>query len=263
MPNTTYYAEECTDAAPDGYDTPRPREFENEHENVAERHLQQDRDYDISKDESDTPDDGDERVQLYNSIDAQQQKIEKQIIFAGLFSASVTVHMFKWLRADDAATAARLLAQVTLGLDASITHDSPVPPLHQISFALNPRSVRITVYRLTSLILCFSTIICGTLCLRWLREHLRRLLLPQEITALNRRFKRKVLTVISLLPVMLQLSALLFLAGILELLWEMNNVVAAVATATVGLTSLIVIPATAALLVQNLFELFTSGREME
>ena len=36
---------------------------------------------DDSESGSDTPEYGDERLQLYNHVDAQQQRIEKQIIF--------------------------------------------------------------------------------------------------------------------------------------------------------------------------------------
>ena len=57
---------------------------------------------------------------------------------------------------------------------------------------------------------------------------------------------------------MLHSSVILVLAGILELLWEWNDVVAAVATGTVGLISLVAVPAAAATLVQNLYDLFWS-----
>jgi len=74
------------------------------------------------------------------------------------------------------------------------------------------------------------------------------------------RFKRKMLMIMSLFPIMLQFSVLLVLAGVLELLWEWNDAVAAVVTAIVGLVSLIVVPATAASLVQNLYAVFATGR---
>lgn len=111
----------------------------------------------------------------------------------------------------------------------------------------------------TSVLLCLSTIVCGTFSLRWWRTYLSCILLPhrQEVVY-DSRFKRKMLMIMSLFPIMLRSSVILVVAGLLELLWEWNDAVAAVATGTVGLISLVAVPATAATLVQNLYDLFWS-----
>ncbi|KAF8321462.1 hypothetical protein F5887DRAFT_1068175 [Amanita rubescens] len=209
---------------------------------------------------SDTPEYGDERLQLYKYVDAQQQRIEKQIIFAGLLSILVTMHIFssRWLRTDSVFPAALLYARIWLGFDTFVNRPINTSSLQSITLPSGSLNLRVTAYLLASVILCLLTVVGGAISLRWWREYLRCLLLPQEVVY-DDHFKRKMLMMMSLFPIMLQFSVLLVLASVLELLWEWNEAVAAVVTALVGLVSLIVVPATAVPLVQNLYAVFTTS----
>jgi hypothetical protein len=164
------------------------------------------------------------------------------------------MHIFssRWLRADSVFPA---YARTWLGFVNAPINTSPV---QSITLPPGPLNLRVTAYLLASVILCLLTIVGGAISLRWWREYLRCLLLPQEVVY-DDNFKRKMTMIMSLFPIMLQFSVLLVLASVLELLWEWNDAVAAVVTATVGLVSLIVVPATAASLVQNLYAAFTTG----
>ncbi len=163
------------------------------------------------------------------------------------------MHIFssRWLRADSVFPAALLYARTWLGFDTFVDHPINTSPFQPITLPSGSLNLRVTAYLLASVILCLLTIVGGAISLRWWREYLRCLLLPQEVVY-DDHFKRKMLMIMSLFPVMLQFSVLLVLASILELLWEWNDAVAAVVTATVGLVSLIVVSATAASLIQNL-----------
>ena len=126
------------------------------------------------------------------------------------------------------------------------------------SFTADPRFVRINVMWFLSLIMCLSTVIFGILCLQWLREYTRNMSFSpaDAITIRQMRYdglwRWKVPTVIAWLPIILQTSVLLFFAGILDLLWSLHEVVAAVITAAVGLVALGIFFTTVAPVIQTI-----------
>lgn len=138
--------------------------------------------------------------------DAWRDEIEKLVIFAGLFSATVipfTVDSYKRLQEPNPAAS----------------------------------SVRINNLWLLSLIMCLSTVLFGILCPQWLRVYARKSSLASfdAITVRQMRlFQWGVPHLISFLPMALQVSVLLFFGGLLDLLWSLHHVVAAVATIAVG-----------------------------
>ena len=91
----------------------------------------------------------------------------------------------------------------------------------------------------------------GILCLQWLREFQRDAPLPHiEAVALRQmRYEglRKwyVPEILSILPLLLQLSLVLFFIGLLDLLWSLNTLVAACVSAAVGMVMLFLIATTA------------------
>lgn len=110
------------------------------------------------------------------------------------------------------------------------------PPL----FEVTPSSVRINIFWFTSLCLSLIVVLLGTLCLQWLREYQRyHSMNSREIFAVrNMRFEGlkawKIPYFVGILPVLLQSAVLLFFAGIVELLWQLNHKVALAITIVIG-----------------------------
>ncbi|KAM6503224.1 hypothetical protein JOM56_000167 [Amanita muscaria] len=197
--------------------------------------------------------DGDPLDNLYNRMnqydkskcDAWRDEVEKLLIFAGLFSATVTAFTgisYQWLQEDQAATSAQLLERISLQLGA--ISNNTVPSLASIvsqPFTADHTSVRINILWFASLILCLSTVIFGILCLQWIRQFTREISMPVKVAIPIRQMRYdglrywKVPEIISALSVVLQISVLLFFAGILEFLWTLNREVAACCTVFVGL----------------------------
>ena len=107
--------------------------------------------------------------------------------------------------------------------------------------------------------MCLSAVIFGILCLQWLREFTQEFQTMEAENAVAIRQERyegllawRVPEIISALPVMLQASVILFFAGILELLWTLNRVVATIVTAAVGLATVALIFTTLAPFVQTI-----------
>ena len=127
------------------------------------------------------------------------------------------------------------------------------------------RSVRVNILWFASLTTCLSTVILGILCLQWLRQFTREISLPYEdvISIRQMRYagliKWKVPQLISSLPVILQTAVVLFFAGILELLWSLNNTVAAVITVAVGLVVVTLVFTTAAPLIETFICIHRTG----
>ncbi|KAF8623366.1 hypothetical protein AX17_007444 [Amanita inopinata Kibby_2008] len=212
-----------------------------------------------------------ERMRKYdkNMCDAWRDDIDKLLIFAGLFSATMTAftsESYKWLQEDHTATSAHFLAQISLQLGTITNANTTIPPaLPQVPFTPDPRSIRINVMWFLSLILCLSTVVLGIMCTQWLREFTNEIPLPAEqaITVCQTRHDGllawKVPEMVTSLPVILQISVLLFFAGILDLLWSLHYVVAAVVTAAVCLTAVILVFTTVAPFLQCVYDLIYKG----
>lgn len=109
---------------------------------------------------------------------------------------------------------------------ANATLPSPPPPYKPES-----KFIRINVLWFISLSLSLTTVLVGTLCMQWLREYRHYDSLTHRDALLLRQMRYegllrwKVLTIISLLPTLLQSAFVLFFAGILQLLWTTNATV--------------------------------------
>ncbi|PFH48908.1 hypothetical protein AMATHDRAFT_41916 [Amanita thiersii Skay4041] len=194
-----------------------------------------------------------------------KDEIEKLLIFASLFSATITaftVESYKWLQEDYTKTSAHLLTQLPAQLSAIVSNNpnfnssttflpTPLQP-----FTPDPQSVRINTYWFLSLIICLSTVVCGILCNQWLREITTQEPLSTEQAIINRQMQLvgliawKVPQLINLLPVALQISLILFFVGILDLLWSLSRVVAIVASIAAGLVLTLLIFTTTAPIIQ-------------
>ncbi|KAM6495089.1 hypothetical protein JOM56_009712 [Amanita muscaria] len=205
------------------------------------------------------------RIQQYDKgmCEGWRVEIENLLIFAGLFSATVTaflVDSYKWLQRDSSEVSAQLLSQISLQLNAianNATLASPSTILDE-AFSPTPQAVRVNILWFTSLVLCLSTVIFGILCLHWVREYTLDIsLCPADaITIHQMRYDGllgwKVPTIMDWLPAILQTSVILFFAGVLDLLWSVHNTVAAIVTAFVGLVTVATIFTTLAPVVQTI-----------
>ena len=91
----------------------------------------------------------------------------------------------------------------------------------------------------------------GILCLQWLREFQHNTTLPHKDAVALRQMRYEGLMkwhvpgILSILPLLLQLSLVLFFVGLLDLLWSLNTPVAACVSAVVGMVMLFLIATTA------------------
>ncbi|RXW17343.1 hypothetical protein EST38_g8506 [Candolleomyces aberdarensis] len=178
---------------------------------------------------------------------------------AGLFSATITaftVESYKWLVEEPESSTAQLMAYLTAELTKNsgpLPESLVVPP-----FELSTTEIRINAVWFLSLTLSLTTVLIGILCLQWLREYQRDGTLPhKEAVALRQmRFEGliywRVPEILSLLPLILQVSLVLFFVGLLDLLWSRNRFVAACVTIAVGIVLLFIIITTALPTIQQI-----------
>ncbi|TFK35567.1 hypothetical protein BDQ12DRAFT_635008 [Crucibulum laeve] len=186
---------------------------------------------------------------------AWKDEVDKLLIFAGLFSATVTsfgVESYKMLQDDPTETSAQLLSEVVWQLnrinDSSNVSSSSTPTVP--SLAVSPMAVRVNICWFLSLALSLTTVLIGILCLQWLREYQREgsLISKDAFSLREMRYHGlsvwKVPTILAALPLLLQTALVLFFAGLLDLLWFLDWKVALPITVAVGATCLFLLATT-------------------
>ncbi|KAG2008223.1 hypothetical protein CC2G_013677 [Coprinopsis cinerea AmutBmut pab1-1] len=198
-----------------------------------------------------------------------REEIDTLLVFAGLFSATVTaftVESYRQLHPDSVSDdlSVQLLARISDQLLAAAPNAN-LPPnpvtLNTVveEFTPTPSSVRVNVFWFTSLTIALTTVLVGILCKQWLREYQRyEGLSPKEAFPVRQMryeglLRWHVPTMLSCLPLFLQASLILFFAGLLDLLWSIHNVVATVVSLLVGITMLFIITTTILPFSQYLF----------
>ncbi|EDR09582.1 uncharacterized protein LACBIDRAFT_326040 [Laccaria bicolor S238N-H82] len=184
--------------------------------------------------------------------DAWRDEVDKLLIFAGLFSGVVTaftIQSYQWLHEHSADSSARLLSFIATQL---VNSTNPLPPSLAIAeFTVTQAQMRINVVWFLSLSMSLTTVLVGILCLQWLREFQRDATLSHKDAVVLRQMRYEGLTrwhipgILSILPLLLQLSLILFFVGLLDLLWSLNTPVAACVSAVVGMDMLFLIATTA------------------
>ncbi|THU88925.1 hypothetical protein K435DRAFT_678972 [Dendrothele bispora CBS 962.96] len=172
-----------------------------------------------------------------------KEDIDTLLVFAGLFSASSTaflIESYHWLQNDPGDLTVALLHQITLQL-ANTTGSPPSNISLQGLFSESSAAVRINTVWFLSLLLSLSTVSLGILCKQWLREHRRDTPTssPKETLELRQirseSFERwEIPIILAAMPLILQLALVLFFAGIIDLLWNLNYAVAGFCTAVVA-----------------------------
>ncbi|TFK17738.1 hypothetical protein FA15DRAFT_308815 [Coprinopsis marcescibilis] len=178
---------------------------------------------------------------------AWKEEVDKLLIFAGLFSATITaftVESYRWLRQEPEDATAQLLTYLTTHLTVDI---GPLPQsLVFDDFQVSTAEVVINLMWFLSLTLSLTAVFIGILCLQWLREYQRDAALPHKDAVALRQMRFEGLLhwhvpdIIMALPVLLLLSLILFFVGLLYLLWSRNVVVAACVSCLVGLVMLFI-----------------------
>ena len=118
-------------------------------------------------------------------------------------------------------------------------------------FTVTQAQIRINVVWFLSLTVSLTTVLVGILCLQWLREFQRDATLSHKDAVALRQMRYEGLTewyvpgILSILPLLLQLSLVLFFIGLLDLLWSINTFVAACVSAVIGMVMLFLIVTTA------------------
>ncbi|ESK83382.1 hypothetical protein Moror_15633 [Moniliophthora roreri MCA 2997] len=154
-----------------------------------------------------------------------KEDIDTLLVFAGLFSAVVTafaIESYQWLLESPADTTVALLMQISMQLNAS----QVILP-ERASFKADASSIRINSYWFLSLVFSLTSALFGLLCKQWLREHQRDppTRTPGEALALRQLRQESfekwgVPSLLSALPILLEVALLLFFAGVLDLLWN-------------------------------------------
>ncbi|PFH48804.1 hypothetical protein AMATHDRAFT_41973 [Amanita thiersii Skay4041] len=192
--------------------------------------------------------------QVHDICNKWRDEIDKLLIFAGLFSSVVagfSIQSYAWLQISPSDTTNRLLASIVLQLNSSsIAQNAIIPDNILAPKTVDLWAVWVNIFWFSSLSLSLSAAIIGILCLQWLREYQRKVELPaKEAFALQyMRYEGLVQwhipTILASLPLLLQTSLVLFFLGLLDLLWNLNHVVAIVITVISGFILLFLIATT-------------------
>ena len=167
---------------------------------------------------------------------------------AGLFSGVVTaftIESYKWLQEDPADKSNKLLIEIS----AKLSNIQPAPGANTTAgssaltstFQPDLWTIRVNSLWFISLILALAVAVMGILGLQWIREFQGTIGLPPRDAFILRCIRWNgfrawhVLEIISILPLILQISLVLFLLGVVDFLWHQNSMVAISASVMVGL----------------------------
>ncbi|KAI0752717.1 hypothetical protein C8Q80DRAFT_1302830 [Daedaleopsis nitida] len=178
-----------------------------------------------------------------------KEEIDTLLVFAGLFSAVVTafnIESYQLLQQQPEDAVVTILAQISAQLSSfsvdqqSINTTIPanvtdVPPFRPSTFA-----VRLNALWFSSLVCGLLSASLGLLVKQWLREYLAGSSNVSRESIRIRQFRYEGLRkwhvplIILCLPILLQAALVLFLVGLLDFLWNLHRVVAAIITVIVA-----------------------------
>ncbi|RPD65284.1 hypothetical protein L226DRAFT_440192, partial [Lentinus tigrinus ALCF2SS1-7] len=184
-------------------------------------------------------------------VEAWKDDLDSILIFAALFSAVVTTFVVESshnLKVDDSAELLRaILLEMKAARNGSESAGSgsgpPVPP----AFKVTGSAVRVNAYWFSSLVISLAAALITILAKQWVNYLLAGLSPVPNMGARRRQYridgmhKWKLPTVISILPIFLHVSLLLFFVGLVEFVWDLNELVGNIAAALVATTSILYI----------------------
>ena len=172
---------------------------------------------------------------------------------AGLFSAVVTafnIEAYKLLQDDPSQQTVQILQTISQllqqgGNSTFVPGYSPLP-----TTSPSRQSIRINTLWFTSLVCALVSALMGILVKQWLREYMAEVSLPSRdsIRLRQHRFDGLVAWhvpgIMAFLPILLELSLILFFAGLIDFLFSLQPIVAGVVTSVVGLSLLFYVATT-------------------
>ncbi|EKM49159.1 uncharacterized protein PHACADRAFT_59816, partial [Phanerochaete carnosa HHB-10118-sp] len=185
------------------------------------------------------------------------EDIDTLLVFAGLFSAILTafvVQTYQMLQPDTQDTTNQLLAYNSQLLSHGHTYpgtDYHIPPtlnmtmtsvLESQPFSPSASARWINVLLFTSLVLSLAAALFGILAKQWIREYMlwnSPLATPREnVMVRQMRFEDweswNVDATIAAVPALLEIAMVLFLIGMVILLWTLDDIVAIILTVVVS-----------------------------
>ncbi|KAH9900018.1 hypothetical protein C8Q73DRAFT_787848 [Cubamyces lactineus] len=192
-------------------------------------------------------------VKEYNSeiVKRWKAEIDTLLVYAGLFSAVLTafnVESYSELQPQATDTTNALLMQLSLQLTNSSDTSRSSTLLQGFSaggesppFRAPWSAIWINTLWFSSLVCSLSAAFVGMMVKQWLHEAELGLYGTSREVARLRQFRHDSLlkwhvdTIVSTLPLLLQLASVLFFAGLLVLLWTLHRAVAITVSALVGI----------------------------
>ena len=151
------------------------------------------------------------------------------------------------LQEDKSDTIANALVQVSAQLSGLSTSGTTTPGtapadrFTRIPWRVPRYAIWITAFWFSSLVCTLSASLIAIMVKQWLQQYSIRLSGNSHEVARLRQYRYEsllkwhVVSIIAMLPILLQLALILFLAGIVILLWSLHPVLAGIATFLVGL----------------------------
>ncbi|KAI0671393.1 hypothetical protein C8Q78DRAFT_1167965 [Trametes maxima] len=173
-----------------------------------------------------------------------KEEIDTLLVFAGLFSAVVTafnIEAYHLLQEDPNETSVQILQQISRQISAP----APGCESHLSTPAGNPifrptsQSIRINALWFSSLIFSLFSALVAIMAKQWLREYLTVASLSSREAVRLRQYRYNCLVswyipeIMTLLPLLLQLSLILFFVGLIDFLFTLHVVVAGIVTALI------------------------------
>ncbi|KAJ7486987.1 hypothetical protein FB451DRAFT_775679 [Mycena latifolia] len=180
-------------------------------------------------------------------VESWKSDMEGMLIFAGLFSASLTaflIESYKTLSPDPGDRTAILLAQISLQLSTAANGSTCIPP-RQDTFTPPATSLICNALWFTSLALSLTCALIATLLEQWARNFLHRTEMRSAPVIRARIFsylfyglKRfNMHAVVEIIPLLLHASLFLFFAGLVAFLIPVNTVITAVAATLLAIVT--------------------------
>ncbi|KAJ7456138.1 hypothetical protein FB451DRAFT_1143580, partial [Mycena latifolia] len=178
-------------------------------------------------------------------VESWKSDMEGMLIFAGLFSASLTafiIESYKTLVPDPSESTAQLLAQISQQLAATANGSTFLPPALPV-FTPPVTSLACNILWFISLGLSLSCALIATLLEQWARDFLHRADMRSAPAIRARIFsylyyglKRfNMHTVVEIIPLLLHASLIFFFAGLVAFLITVNTAIAGVAGALLAI----------------------------
>ncbi|CCM05806.1 uncharacterized protein FIBRA_08040 [Fibroporia radiculosa] len=175
---------------------------------------------------------------------------------AGLFSAVVTAFVVPYYLLLSPDVASQIMANISAQIRSFVINSNfinstypayPNSPIATLSGPTSPSTIGINILWFSALITSLTSASIAISVKQWLNQHTLQLTSVPRVQVLtwylrHRSFaKWDVPFIINLVPLLLQLSLLLFYVGIIVLLWSLNLIVAIVVVSLTGLSLLFLI----------------------